>query len=407
MKPRAKVPLRGLALAGLLLAGMPAAPARTWTNSVGRTFEAEFVRVHGSDVIFTAANGRTFSTPLSELSPADQQRVRTGATHDGAARPGPSRSPQRSAIPATTPTLGHSWPAQVKLPGPVPCKVVSEDAKAGLFIYESPGYRFTCDARVTDDALRNFSVMFESTHQYAAALPLSMKRKGRTGKLDIRLFGETENYIRSGGPPGSAGLFNPSSESVLVPMSSLGLVKGRTGFSLDPKRQNQVLIHELAHQLTPDVYFATGGRGWFSEGLAEYMASTRYSWGYFNPDPYGNVVKSYVTAYGGGGAGGRNLGNTLHLPPLKDFMLMEYPRFAGENGNLNYGASLLLIHYFFHIEDAGRATRITRFLKGLHAGNHGEAALAPLLGGGDFQKLEAEISAAWSKMGVQIHFRRP
>jgi hypothetical protein len=64
-------------------------------------------------------------------------------------------------------------------------------------------------------------------------------------------------------------------------MASLGLIEGGTGFSLNTKRHNNVLVHELVHQLTPDAYLAPGALGWFSEGLAEYMAITPYNWGYY------------------------------------------------------------------------------------------------------------------------------
>ncbi len=63
---------------------------------------------------------------------------------------------------------------QVRIAGPVTCKVVKEDSKTGVYIYQSPSYRFICDARITEDALRNFSVMFETTRKYARELPLSM-----------------------------------------------------------------------------------------------------------------------------------------------------------------------------------------------------------------------------------------
>ena len=56
------------------------------------------------------------------------------------------------------------------------------------------------------------------------------------------------------------------------------------------------------------------------------------------------------------------------------------------------------------MEGGGKGFRITQFLKGLQSGQSGEAALTPLLGGGSYDKLESEISAAWAKMGVEIHF---
>ena len=70
-------------------------------------------------------------------------------------------------------TFNRPWPHEVRLDGPVACKVISEDRKTQRYVYESPGYRFNCDARVTDDALRNFSVMFESIRKYAQQIPVA------------------------------------------------------------------------------------------------------------------------------------------------------------------------------------------------------------------------------------------
>ena len=301
-------------------------------------------------------------------------------------------------------TFNRPWPHEVRLDGPVTCKVISEDRKTQRYVYESPGYRFNCDARVTDDAVRNFSVMFETIRKYALQIPLSLGvSRERQGKLDVVLFARAMDYARAGGPPGTAGCY--VNGVVLVPMDSLGLKEGGTGFSLDStRRNNTVLVHELVHQLTPDAYMSAGARGWFSEGLAEYMAITPYNWGYFKPDIYGNVVKAYATGLGADGLGGRALGTDLTAPRLKDFLLMSYGQFSSPNGNFNYGLGLLLTHYFFHMEGGGKAFRITQFLKGLEAGLRGEASLAPLLGGSSYEKLEGEITAAWARMGVQIRF---
>ena len=375
------------------------AEARTWTDSIGRPFEAELVRVDGENVILKLPNGRDFSMKQSELSTADRVFL--------TAKGGGGGSPQVvAAVPAEL-NFGRPWPRDVRMDGASNCKVIQEDAKAGRYVYESPNYRFTCDARVTDDALRNFSVMFETTRKFAKLLPLSLGGgRERNGRLDILLFGTQNAYISAGGSPGSAGCFVPSKGVVMVPMESLGLVKGGTGYSLDIRKKNDVLVHELAHQLSPNVYFVPGALGWFSEGLAEYMAATPYSWGFFSPDAHGNAVKAYVTTAGTAGSPGRALGTTIQAPDLRSFFLMSYGQFSGRNGNFNYGLGLLITHYFFHMEGGGKAQRMIQFLQGLHQGKHGEEALKPLLGGGDYAKLEKEISAAWSRLGVQIQFGR-
>ncbi len=367
-----------------------AANAGVWTNSQGREFEAEFLGTEGTKVLFQTQNGRRFSMPLLDLDPSGQLLVRSLA---------------KAPIEDLQSNFGRPWPRDASPNGNPACKVISEDKKKSHYIYESPGYRFHCDARITQDALSNFATVFESTRAYLAALPISLMSGETLGtRSRVLLFGEEASYFKSGGMPGSAGCFVPKHRLVLIPMASLGLVNGGTGFSRDVGKENQVLIHELVHQLTPNAYYAHGSLGWFSEGLAEYVAATPYYTGHFRPDINGNAVKSYVTAYGADGKFGRNMGTDVTAPKLRDFMLMGYRDFAGGNGNRNYALGLLITHYFFHMEGNGNARRITEFLKGLHAGGSGEEALAPLLGGGSFEKLEAEISREWAKKGVNIRF---
>jgi hypothetical protein len=393
--------LRSACLIALAAATGSAAPGDTWTDSLGRAFEGELVAVRGDDVIFVKPNGRRFLTPLAELSRQSQARL-VGRLAAGTPASAGSVRPARLPAPAN---LGAAWPREVRLDGGSSAKVISQDRKNDRYVYESPNYRFTANARLTDDALRNLSVMFECTRSYAKALPLGMSGNPQGGgKFEILLFETAAGYERAGGTPGSGGCFVPGTGAVMVPMASLGLIRGSTGFRLDHRRKNHVLVHELAHQLSPVSFMQAGARGWFSEGVAEYIAATPYTWGRFCPDIYGNVVKEFVTGRGRNGSGGRALGTRLNAPPLRDFMLMDYREFSGPKANFNYGLALLVTHYFFHMQGGGDARRITDYLRGLRLGRSGERALEPLLGDRSFARLEEDISDRWGRLGVEIRF---
>jgi hypothetical protein len=368
--------------------------ARTWKTSLGRTFDAEFEKIDGNTAIFVLPDGRRFSMPVADLSPEERNFLKLG---------GPTAMSE-----FVTASIGGSWPMQVRTIGPVDCKVIKEDPKTGVYIYQSPSYRFICDARITQDAVRNISVVFETTMKYVRALPLSMGRSSGPGsrRCDVVLFSTTQGYAAAGGVPGSHGMYVAEKGLVLVPMESLGLKLVGTGFSIDKGITHKTLIHELTHQLTPWVYYSPGAKGWFSEGTAEYVAVTPYTWGYFQPDIHGNAVKARVKGYGMDNEGGYALGSKIKVPPLKSFFLMPYDVFAGKNASLHYGFSLLLVNYFFHMDGDGKRKRINDFLRGLHAGKQGEEALKPLLEGGTYEKLEQEISAAWAKEGIEIQFDR-
>lgn len=398
----------------------PEAGAEPWTNLYGRSFEAKFLRLQGDQAIFEMSNGRRFAKALEDLSPESRARIQAAP---GKQQPGPNAVVNRAATRvnsvesairpssglrvarAPSTNLGRSWPPEVRVDSGSRCKVVSEDRERNVFVYESPSYRFTSDARITDDALRNFSMIFECTHRYAKALPLGLNRgKAGGGRLNIRLFESTKDYERAGGPPGSAGVFSSRSGMVMAPFASIGLEEGVSGFSRDHARHDMILVHELVHQVTPPCYFRPGALGWFSEGVAEYVAVTPYTWGRFGPDKSGSVVRDFVCGSGSAGRGGRRLGTKLKAPDLRSFFLMPYPEFAGRNANFNYGFALLLNHYFFHMEGGGQARRITAFLRGLHAGQSGEGALKLLLGDGSFEALEKDVAAQWGKRGVEIGF---
>ena len=382
-----------ISLISLALTLLGSADLKTWSNVRGQSFEAEFIRIHGAEAIFTLANGRSFATPIVELAP--QHRATLQKARDGL--------DLMQAPETVNSTFSRPWPREIRLDGPVNSRVVSEDPKSGRYIYETPNYRFTCESPLTAEVVSNFSVMFEATYKYAQSIPLSLgSGRKREGKLDIFLFSSMASYVKAGGPPGSGGCFFRG--FVLVPMASLGLTKSSTGFTLDRKRDNSVLVHELAHQLTPEAYFAHGARGWFTEGLAETIAITPYSWNYFSIDAGGSLERDYVTANGKTGRGGRTLGTTINAPRLKHFFTMPYEQFSGSNANSNYGIALLVTHYFLHMEGDGKARKITQFLKSLHAGADGDTALAQLLGSDSYEVLENEISMAWAKKGIQIRF---
>ena len=210
--------------------------------------------------------------------------------------------------------------------------------------------------------------------------------------------------MKNGGIPGSAGVFisRGGNGVVMAPLTSLGVIKGKGGYRFDYDGSNKTLPHELAHQLTDVEYFTPGARGWFSEGLAEYIAVTPYRSGKFMVKSNLSEIKDYVTAYGEKGRGGRALGERFDAPDLREYMLQPYESFT-QNGNFNYGLGLLLTYYFFHMEDD--RSNIIAFLKALKEGKRGQEAVDALLNGRSYDQLEQDVSKAWRSRGVRISFR--
>ncbi len=374
----------------MLFLSVVLAEGRVWTDRGGRQFEAELVGGSGDELVMELAGGKRFSFSLKNLSAEDQTFIAGSVRAVSQAERGSNlRSP---------------WPDEIRLRARSRVSVVEENRDSARYVYESDHYRFLCNVRLTRDVIENFAVLFETTYEFCQALPLELLRSGGGSRLEVILLETEEDYFRAGGSLGSVGCFFPATRRVMAPLSSLGVAKIAGGYRLDRERVNMVLVHELTHQLTPDAYYQPGVRGWFCEGLAEYVATTPYLWGYFDVDPHGNAAKAYVSAHGLKQNFGRVLGTEIAVPPVEAFMNQAYSSFSGGAANRNYGLGLLMVHHFFHFDGQGDARRIRAFLNALNRRQPMETAMAALLDGRTFKQVEQEIAAAWRAKGLTIRF---
>lgn len=254
--------------------------------------------------------------------------------------------------------------------------------------------------------MKRFAVFFEGTREFCRQLPITTKKEhvaGKTHRNKILLFETEASYFKNGGPPGSAGVFMPGKDLVMVPLSSLGVKKLGSSYTIDYDSDNKTLTHELTHHITDRHYYAPGARGWFSEGLAEYVGVTPYRSGKFMLTKTVNAIEDYATEYGRDGNGGRALGKEFNALGLKGYMLQDYRSFVA-NANFNYGLGLLITTYFFEMEGKGDRVAITAFLKALREGKKGEEALEALLQGRSYNELAADITKGWRSKGVRINF---
>lgn len=367
---------------------------RVWTDDQGRKVKAELLKVENDSVVLLLPDGREVPYPIAKLSKIDQAFIEKFGLDE--------KTDEPAADPADN--FAAPWPDRVSFEGDPEIKTIEANADDKKFIYESANYRYQSDVRLSNSVVKGFAVMFEATHQFCRELPLAVNGGAKKdGKYPIFLFEKEEDYISAGGPPGSAGVFIGGQNVVMVPLTSLGVQKLGSGYMLDREKSSKTLPHELVHQLTPREYYAPGSMGWFSEGLAEYVAVTPYRSGSFNVKTNFKTLVEYVTSYGKKNNGGRALGTEIKLGPLKAFMTQPYASFTGNPGH-NYGCGLLIANYFFHMDREGDAARIKAFLKVLKAGKKGDEALNVLLDGQTWQELEAEIAKAYSRKGVDFTF---
>jgi SLA1 homology domain 1, SHD1 len=384
----------------LISASLTAAEIRTWTDDRGRNVEAELVTIEGDSVTLKLKDGRNLPFPLAKLSDADRAYV------DGK-RPKTTEETKGGETPAggsEGPNFNDPWPDRVSFGEDPEVSVVSEDAAAKKFIYESANYRYVCDVRLARSVVKGFAVMFESTHLCCRTLPIGLSGGKKTdGKYLILLFETREAYVKADGPPSSAGVYISRDNTVMVPLTSLGVRPVGSGYMLDRDKSNKTLPHELVHQLTPVPYYGPGSMGWFTEGIAEYVAVTPYRSGSYNVRSNLGPITEYVTSYGSKNMGGRALGKKIALPHIRKYFLQDYQTFLS-NPQVNYGTALLITTYFFQMDGKGDGARIKAFLKALLEGKEDEAALKVLLDGRSYEQLQDEIAKSWRRRGVDFTF---
>lgn len=375
---------------------------RTWTDAQARKMEATLLRIEDPAVILKLKDGREISYPLAKLSEADRKYIEENRALLPTAKG--LTAPAKIAETARKFNFSDPWPERIKFAEDPEINTVEENVEKKSFIYESANYRYVCDVRLAKSVIKGFAVMFEATHLYCRTLPLAFNGGVKTeGKYKILLFEKFEDYVKAGGPASSAGVFIGSKQAVLVPLDSIGVKPVGSGYMLDREKSSKTIPHELTHQVSPECYFASGAMGWFSEGIAEYVAITPYRSGTFSVRGNQKPIIDYATGYGSKDMGGRALGTKIQMPALKGFMTQSYSQFQ-ETAQLSYGCSLLLTTYFLHMDGDGDGKRIKAFLKALHDGKEGDPALQVLLDGRTFEKLQEEITKAWSRKGIDFTF---
>ena len=434
-------------IAFVSLLALATASGRTWTANDGRKIEADYVSSDGESVVIKLDdNDKEFTVPFAKLSEADVQWVKDRVASDAkAASEAAKKEAEEKASEETvivlpdgqriTVTEGFgdedsvdprsefdvpadkekpanwtaAWPATAEVSNKQEIEILKEDEEAEEWIYASKNYEFICDVRLSKQVVSRFAALFEATRLFCGSLPINMQRARRPAgeTRDKIILCESEvTFIENGGSPSAAGVYIPWENKILIPLTSLGVQKVGSSYMVDHDRSNKTLPHEICHQLTDSVYSRRNvSLGWFTEGLAEYIGATSYRSGRFGIKTNFRDIREYVTEYDYDKRVGRALGDQIQVMDLEAFMKQPYRRFAGSDGNKNYGVGALLVYYFFHFDDNGSRKNITNFLKALREKKSDDEVFAALLGGRSFDQLEKDIIEAWGKKGVDFAFR--
>ena len=379
------------------------AESRTWTNDTGRSIQAEIQSATQSEVILQMANGKNYPVPIASLSEADQKYIAEWLAKKPAPAPKDGDSPKTEPSGEAFENWDAPWPTIVSSDNDPEIKELGQDEN-GDWVYHSPHYEFVVDTVLSKSVVKRFAVLFEATAEYVRSMPMSMAKARSEKRHRILLFETRTAYISAGAPGDSAGVYMSGKDIIMVPLTSVGVEKVGRRFIVDHDKSNKTLPHEITHQLTDRIYYQEGVRGWFTEGMAEYIGVTPYRSGKFNVKTVLSYLRDYVTAYGRDDSGGRAIGEDILLPDLKEWMHQPYDQFVA-NPQINYGCGALIFYYFAHMDGDKDAANLIAFCKALKEGKKGDEAFDALLAGRTWDQLEEDIKRGWSSRGAKIEFR--
>ena len=366
---------------------------RTWTDHLGRKFEATLVKASKDSVILNVA-GRQRTIPLSQLSEVDRLFISSA----------PATSSPQTIAPQPQPTPKSrrvEEQVQIQADLSIPVERLRAEPENRRWVYGSPNFEFICDEDLGIVVVRQFAWMFESVWQFCDRLPYSLPRLKAQQKVRMKtyLISSYENYVRQGGPPGSGGVYKPGLDVILIPFQSLGIHKSGRSYRVDRNDGNYVLRHEVAHQL---MVGQTQQAGWFIEGSAEYICTVPYKNNRMLLTHHQKAVVDYIIGSGWQNLGGWRLGRNLKLTHLEEFMQPSYAAFQRRENA--YTQALLLYYFFAKFDGDRKGSSLAQYASSLQDGRPEPEAREALLNRRDYQKLEADFIKAWNQVGVRIKF---
>ncbi|MEM7147663.1 MAG: hypothetical protein AAF591_21335, partial [Verrucomicrobiota bacterium] len=312
--------------------------ARTWTSSYGKAIEGELVGFDGETVELKLADGRMSKFKVSLLSEDDQLFLREWKEH---APPEP---------------VNREWPEVVEVDVSLDDIVIVEEVREKeRYVYRSPHFEFVANARLSKSVVREFSRVFEGTLEAVRALPINLDPKPpEDGFWDVKLYKTRDQYLKDGGPPGSAGVYMGGSGMVKVPLPNLGVEYTGIRYIVDTDKTNRTLKHEITHQVMHEIlrYMPV----WMVEGFAEFVESMPYSKGKYRFNDVDDAVKER--------AAGDN--RDYEMADLQSLMLMDHATWGAAltqgGAGKNYNSSCVLLYYFLKVDGAGDGTGIFSYL---------------------------------------------
>jgi len=357
------------------------AETRIWTDVNGRTLEALLLKQSSESVTLRRSQDQqVFEIPLSNLSAADRRFLELNQ----ASRKQAAHSQSASSFPSE----GLKWEAKIDAPNDIKIEVLSEDNRESHYQYQSKHFRFTSNTKLSRKVVREFAEIFEATYRLVQQSPLNWEVRIPKDRFEAAFYHDEASYLAAGGLPGSAGVYIPYKQTMLVRLDALSTKKTSSSLTLDDGPQG-TLIHEITHQVQHHClrYLPT----WLAEGYAEYVEVIPFDRGKFRLDRI--ELRS-----------GRSRPDYMDAPS----QLLEQSR-SDWNARFEldpmgvtrqYRSAHLLTYYFMHLDGDGDGRRLWTYLRALESGQSNPTAI--LLDGRTPEQLNEDLLDAFKREDLEL-----
>lgn len=358
-------------------------------------------------------------------------------------RPGPTPAPAPPALVTLAPDTGRLPAEKRYLPMSISEPLMSMTIQVvqelpGRCVYRSGHFEFTTPVKLGSNSMTQICRTFESTYELVSKLPWGINPWPEDGRIfRAQLFPTRQQYLATGAPEWSGGLYSLKDGVFRIPFEEVGLRSRGNEYFLGGPVNNETITHEVTHQMMHDYlqYMPI----WMAEGLAEYTAHLPYDSGRYNVT---GALEGFKQMRRNAGkvkmrgimmrasapphwVGAEDLwGYTTSITqrrPITDlgFDPAKATAAASESAPIprsvgtgippdildlpnRYFSSHALVFYFMHLDGDGKATRLKKYFDAIHEERkqwvNFEAAARAY--DAAFQKYEAEIAAFRKLPGV-------
>ncbi|WP_269522104.1 DUF1570 domain-containing protein [Coraliomargarita parva] len=267
-------------------------------------------------------------------------------------------------------------------------------AIAPAHLYLTEHFQFTSDVPLPNALAQHYAQTFEGTYKTLSELLPGISETKKSYRTDF--YSDKKQFLEAGGIEGTAGLFLPSQNRIIINLPS-GSRRNIESGHINGLLENPVLIHELTHQLL----HAELGKlpPWLVEGLAVYMESIPFQNGRFQMDRIDFKTSQPLR---------KQTENFVHSVRLKTLLTMEAPQWNQDfdynphGVNRNYLTAYLLTYFLIHLDRSNSGNSLADFLGTLSQNRTLTHRLDLILRGRSPAELERAMIQAYQLAGFQI-----